>query len=301
MKIGLCLSGGLAKGAFQCGFIKALLKYVPYEDIEIVSAASIGMINAYGLCANKMDEVENLWRTIHYDNIGKLLNDCWFHGCITRYLKTVIKETDELKIPYYCSITYLPIILVGRYYLVKGKYKKKWIKFSRASMGFPVITGWPKFYKGILTIDGGVFDNIPIYPLMKKHDLDLIFCLHFDSRYILEKEWKNSKTIVVDLDASLGSGLRKLSFEFNTLILNKMVDDGYKYGIKVCEKIFESGYGNNEGIAKSANDLYQEEFVKRMESGSIDRLVTTLNSFSKLFRREKCIKNLIKNKKRQKS
>ncbi len=300
MKVGITLGGGLAKGAFQFGFLKAFLKYIPLEDIEIVSASSVGIINAYALCANKMEEVEKIWRTTNYDNIFKAVGDCWKNHRIRKVLNDLIHEGDELRIPFYATITYLPFWLVGRYYLIEGTYHKKWGKFAKASMGFPIVTGWPKFYKFLPCMDGGACDNIPIYPLVKKHNLDLILCIHFDSKYILDKAWRDMDTIIVDLDASLGNDLRKCSFNFSTLVLNKMLDSGYEYGENVCQKLFEHGYGNKEGIRKSAKELYEKEFNERMKEGTIDRLVTTLNYFAQVFRGKHSIKPLIKKKRGKK-
>lgn len=304
MNIGITLGGGLAKGAFQFGFLKAFLNHIPKEDIKIVSCSSIGLINAYGLCANKMDEVEAIWRSVDYDNIFEVIKDCWFHKFVKKTFNKLIQSRDKLDIPFYATITYtplfLPIILVGRYYLLKGSYNKRWKKFACASVSFPIISGVPRFYKGLPTIDGGSTDNIPIYPLMENHDLDLILGIHFDSKYILKKSWRNSKTIVLDLDASLGNSLRKSSFNFSTKVLNKMLDDGYEYGERICQKIFESGYGNIEGIRKSVADLYDQEFEERMKNGTIDRLITLLNGYAQIFRGKHSIKPLIKPAKKKK-
>lgn len=296
MKIGVTLSGGLAKGAFQCGFLKALLEKIPREDIKIVSASSVGILNAYGLCANKIDEIEKLWRTFHYDNVFAAIKDSWINNSMKYKLQEIINKEDKIDIPMYATLSYFPFFIV-RYYKVFGNFNKKWIKFFRCALSFPILSGVPSFYKGLPTMDGGACDNIPIYPLAEKHkDLDLLFCIHFDSKYIVQKRIRESKTIVVDLDASLGNSLKKESFNFDNMILNRMVDSGYVYGLKVCNKVFESGYGNLEGIKKSAKELYESEFDERMKNRSIDRVITTLNTIALLFRRKGCIKPLIKEK-----
>ncbi len=297
MKIGITLSGGLAKGAFQYGFLKAFLEYIPKEDIEIVSASSIGIINAYALCANKMEEVEKIWRSVDYDGVFDVIKDCWKNHYIRKTLNELVLPEDKLDIPFYATITYCPLLLIGRYYLLEGSHYKKWKKFFRASIAFPFLTGWPKFYKFLPTMDGGACDNIPIYPLLEKHDLDLILCIHFDSKYVVKKKWKNKKTIILDLDASLGNDLRKCSFNFSNRVLSRMLDSGYEYGKKVCERIFENGYGNLEGIKESVDALYNEEFGERMRSGTIDRSVTLLNGFAQVFRGKHTIKPLVKRKK----
>ncbi|MDE7263032.1 MAG: patatin-like phospholipase family protein [Anaeroplasmataceae bacterium] len=299
MKIGIALSGGLAKGAFQFGFLKAFLEYIPKEDIKIVSASSIGIVNSYGLCANKMKEVEKIWRTANFKNVFDVIKTCWGKHYIRKTLNELVLQEDRLEIPMYATITYLPFWLVGRYYYIDGEYNQKWKKFFRAAIAFPFLTGFPKFYKGLPTMDGGACDNIPIYPLVVEEEkLDLILCIHFDSKFILKQAWKKKDTIVLDLDASLGNDLRKNSFNFSTEILNKMLDGGYEYGHKICEKIFEYGYGNLEGIQKSVNDLYEEEFQLRMSDGTIDRLVTILNGFAQIFRGKHTIKPLVRRKKK---
>lgn len=300
MKIEIALGGGLAKGAFQFGFLKAFLEYIPKEDIKVVSSSSIGIINAYALCADKMEEVEKIWRTTNFESVFEVVKTCWSKHFIRRTLNELVLPEDEICIPMYATITYLPFWLVGRYYLLEGEYSKKWKKFFRAAIAFPFLTGFPKFYKCLPTMDGGACDNIPIYPLMMQEEkLDLILGIHFDSKYILKDAWKKNETIVLDLDASLGNNLRKNSFNFNKEILNKMVDGGYEYGKTICEKIFEHGYGNIEGIRQSVNDLYEEEFQLRMSNGTIDRLVTVLNGFAQLFRGKHTIKPLIRKKRKK--
>ena len=50
MKIGLVLAGGIAKGAYQAGFIKALKEELgDSNEIVAISCASIGFFGAYAL------------------------------------------------------------------------------------------------------------------------------------------------------------------------------------------------------------------------------------------------------------
>lgn len=297
MKVGIALSGGLSKGAYQYGFIEALLKYIPYEDIKCVSSSSIGLINAYGLCANKMDKVKDIWENVDFESIWQLISSCWNKHYIRRVLTDLVSPEDNINIPFYTTMTYVPFM--GRYYYIDKNYQKKLIKFFRAAIGFPVVTGWPKFYKGWLTMDGGAFDNIPIYPLIEKEDLDLIICIHFDSHYRQKKKWQEKNTIIIDLDASLGNNLRSQSFNFSHDVLKRMLEAGYEYGVKFCEKLFKNGYDNFEGVKEMAKEIHEEEFEERMKAGTIDRLVTTLNGVSQVFRKPRCIKKLVKDKKKK--
>jgi predicted acylesterase/phospholipase RssA len=56
MKLGLCLTGGGAKGAFQGGVIKGL-----YENNilpEILTGTSIGAVNSYFMIKGCFEELE---------------------------------------------------------------------------------------------------------------------------------------------------------------------------------------------------------------------------------------------------
>ena len=45
MNIGLVLSGGMAKGAYQVGALKAINELFPKGSIKYISASSIGVLN----------------------------------------------------------------------------------------------------------------------------------------------------------------------------------------------------------------------------------------------------------------
>ena len=67
VKYGLVLSGGGTKGSYEVGVLKALKKLK--IDIDIVSGASIGTINAIFLVQNEVNKLENLYKTININNI----------------------------------------------------------------------------------------------------------------------------------------------------------------------------------------------------------------------------------------
>lgn len=67
-KIGLVLAGGMAKGAFQIGLLKALNEYFTPEDFQIISCSSIGVLNGYAFATNQIDEGIEMWKNIIPDN-----------------------------------------------------------------------------------------------------------------------------------------------------------------------------------------------------------------------------------------
>lgn len=67
MKYSLVLEGGGAKGAYQIGVVKALLK--AGFEFDVITGTSIGAINAAYLAQGKFDEVYKLWKTLSFSEI----------------------------------------------------------------------------------------------------------------------------------------------------------------------------------------------------------------------------------------
>lgn len=67
MKLGLCLAGGGAKGAFQAGVIYGL--YEKGLDFDIISGTSIGAINGYYIYTENVNKLKKMW--INIQTIGE--------------------------------------------------------------------------------------------------------------------------------------------------------------------------------------------------------------------------------------
>lgn len=72
MRLGICLPGGGAKGAFQGGVIK----YLRENNIksEVLTGTSIGAINSYFMMKNGYDELEKFWTNMNVENYRSILN-----------------------------------------------------------------------------------------------------------------------------------------------------------------------------------------------------------------------------------
>ena len=66
MKLGLCISGGGAKGSYESGVIKAL--YDRGIKFNTISGTSIGSVNGYFIFTNNVEKLEEMWTDID-DNI----------------------------------------------------------------------------------------------------------------------------------------------------------------------------------------------------------------------------------------
>lgn len=62
MKLGICLTGGGAKGAFQAGILKRMFE----EEVtpRILTGTSIGAVNAYFVMRGRMEELFYLWNNV---------------------------------------------------------------------------------------------------------------------------------------------------------------------------------------------------------------------------------------------
>lgn len=68
--IALVLSGGGAKGAYQVGVWKAIVESGLYENIDTISATSIGAINAVLFSSYQLEESLGFWREINRSKIS---------------------------------------------------------------------------------------------------------------------------------------------------------------------------------------------------------------------------------------
>lgn len=76
MRIGLCLSGGGAKGSYQAGVIKALYDR-GIKDFASISGTSIGAINGYFVFTENVEKLEDMWINIkeNSENNVKIANN----------------------------------------------------------------------------------------------------------------------------------------------------------------------------------------------------------------------------------
>ena len=69
MNVGLVLSGGIAKGAYQVGMLKAFRECLPANFFSCISTSSIGAINGYAYLTDQLDRAEEKWRSVNSDGI----------------------------------------------------------------------------------------------------------------------------------------------------------------------------------------------------------------------------------------
>ena len=69
MKIGLVLSGGGAKGAYEAGVIRALHELDAYDKVKVVSGTSVGALNTAVFAMGDPSLAEKLWSDIGFSDV----------------------------------------------------------------------------------------------------------------------------------------------------------------------------------------------------------------------------------------
>jgi NTE family protein len=198
-KLGLCLSGGGVRGAYQAGAIKAFDEADMLDQIAVYSGTSIGAANASVLVSTSAKTLEKVWFTIperplqyqkHLltriveDKLNIFERGIYSMDTFTAILMRHIDETNLKKRKVFVTVSDGGEASEGFFSLLKASYDHYVRKDSRviyvpldeltsqaalqavvASCSIPVMfpavkQGERKFY------DGGVFDNIPIKPLI---------------------------------------------------------------------------------------------------------------------------------------
>lgn len=284
-KFGVVFSGGLAKGAYQFGFLDAMSKHINKSEISAFSASSIGVYNAYAFLADKMDLGRDFWLNFDCINQYELFNKVVLDSFLKKLTREMISTKDHFSIPLYISSTSIFPFLRHRYYKIYGNHYKYWNSLILTSVGFPIITGLPKMWRGKFHIDGGVIDNIPVLPLLVE-DCDVIFVIHFDSKYKLEKRWESFGKIIFEIDLSVSNRFYKQSFNFSKEALTTMYNSGKEYGEAFFERIFLKGKEDLSYIDETFKSIMYEEHVERKKYITWDRLVSLLNRRFKRIRKK---------------
>ena len=273
LKIGIVFSGALSKGAFHLGFIEAFNENLNGHKLKAVSGTSSGAVIAYALATNQIELTENLWLEVNGKHALSLWYKVVFRRLIKKNSKRLIKENDNVKLPLYITSFKVFPKFKFRYIKFEGKYTTSWNKIIEGSIGFPVVTGMPVFYKKGLYVDGGVVDNIPLNPLLKEN-LDVIFVLHFDNKFNIRVE-EEDEVIVINLVLSTYADFKLKSFNYSTDYVLKMRAEGYRYSNEILKRLLR--HNNIDDIRKEAVIIVKEENRVRKKKKSLDSIPTISN------------------------
>ncbi|MBU1144266.1 MAG: patatin-like phospholipase family protein [Firmicutes bacterium] len=218
-KIGLCLTGGGSRGAYQVGAAKALEELGILSKVSVFSGTSIGAVNCSLLSTKTPSEVKNLWLSVSPDQLKSTQN--LFKRLVKERLEFAakgayeIKPLEELlkqnldlkklkKQSVFVTLSEGGQVNEGIFGLLKSSYshyikkdthviysplheqsEKNIIKQILASCSIPII--FPPLKVGEKQyFDGGLYDNVPVRPLIDS-DCDTVIIIHLNRIYFLDK------------------------------------------------------------------------------------------------------------------
>lgn len=283
MNIGLVLSGGLTKGAYQVGALRALTEYLSPEDFSCYSCASVGALNGYSFVTHQLDRLEEMWYEI-CENKEKIL--------ITRLLKsqTLLADIEEvyqnappLTVPFYCSLLNLSKLNIVYQNLLNAQSPHHIPLFLKAGVSIP-------FYNRAVPVgeesylDGGAVDNIPVHPLLN-HELDYIVCFYYDDVcYRFENDAFDKKIIKIAFPVE---GSLKQSLVLKRSEVKQMIESGYNCTKKVLSQAFKNGVHHLETIYNYIENANRQGNGDEHLRITGDVLITNINKITKKITKRK--------------
>lgn len=265
-KIGICLSGGGARGAYQIGALVALQELGILEKVAAFSGASIGAVNAIFVSTGAIDAAKDLWfhipenplgdhpsviRTIRDEKLkiidsglfsikklNQLLNDnIDFELLKNKEVFIAISDTggsdkglvDLLKSTF---AHYIQKDSQVQYIPLKEINKEMQIDTVVASCSIPIVFP-PIVTNNRKYRDGGYFDNTPIKPLID-FGCDEIICITISmisSLYSIRQKYKDVKIHEIKATKRLGKVL-----DFSSEHSKRIYDYGYNDAMEYFSK-----------------------------------------------------------------
>ncbi len=277
LKIAIVLSGGAGKGAYQFGFVQALKEVIPKQNIAMVYASSIGIVNGYAYVADKMEKGCDFWNNLNcrgFLGIRKNVRNNLFLNDMSNNLVT---EDDTLWTKFYVTECALANFSVYYWPINDMPYLDK-LKLMQLGLSFPFMFKFGKF-KNKYYSDGGIIDNIPIYPLrynLAEYDVALV--LHCDPKFKPNYELFDKVKLIMDFVVNINSPRKRESFDFSNKVVRQNIENGYNYGIKILNQLFADNVKSIEEMREVFQKIYFDEIPKRQVKRAAGTLVTMLNN-----------------------
>ncbi len=270
MNIGLVLSGGMVKGAYQIGALKAIQEYIPHQDIKYISCASVGTLNSYAYVTDNLETGQKLWEDLCPGDTSLFLRRVLKGPAIPHIIDTLYGKSDKVPSNFY--VTLLNLATKNVEYTDLSKVDPTMIpQYLNASVAFPVL-GSPAKIDDISYLDGGTVDNIPVHPLLQ-HDPDYVICVYFDdSSYKFENTEFDKKVIKI---VFMNEGFIRESFFFSRKGIDAMIAEGYRKTHEILEKVFAHGHADLPYIYNAIEEMDRGKLAKLRVTADV--LITNLN------------------------
>jgi len=274
LNIGLVLSGGMAKGAYQIGALKAINEVFKPSDISYISSASVGALNTYIYLTNALEKGAEMWSGIESGNSRTWITAMLRSSFLQNSIKTLISDVEIN------NVFYIPLLNLRKRklsYVNVGDIPQDEIEqYLRASVAMPIYNT-AVHINGEHYYDGAIIDNIPIRPILK-HSIDYIICIYFDEfNYTFESHYLDNKIIKINfVDNKFVSN----SISFRKDSINYMLDEGYAMTKRILDYIFIGGKDDIESIYSQISAVNAMNTSKSIRISG-DVIVNNMNKLTK--------------------
>ncbi len=282
MNIGIVLAGGMSKGAYEIGCLKAISERFSADNIKFISASSIGALSAYAFSTQKLDALTAEWKKLKTEETGSFFPSFSGNSKLMGKLCDLVCDDDSFMGNVYATVWNYSE-KKAEYILFNQLSAKERQDYLCAAVAIPIF-GKGVRINGCTYFDGAFIDNIPVYPLLDA-ELDCIFCIYFDGcDYFFENEDFNNKIIKLYRFPSKG---RFENFVFDPNKIDNMIEFGYKYTSEVIEKIFSSD--DAEAIRGAIKEFSAESKSQSKKRLTGDVLLRSINKMTQHFAKRKKI------------
>ena len=212
-RLGLCLSGGAARGFAHVGVLRAFDE--ASIEVDCLSGSSMGaliaLLHATGKTPDEIMEMAQTIKTKKLKAIGSFHFGKAGLDYVEQLLNEIVEETtfEQLNIPLYICATNFQ---TGKYEIIDTGDIMPAI---RASVAVPIKYGY-QFINGVPYVDGGVVNNLPVEPLRERSQIVIGVSVN---------------PIVIGYDTNLRSSIQRLT--------ELMVNENEKFRIAMCDYHFE--------------------------------------------------------------
>ncbi len=246
--IGLVLSGGGARGAYQMGVWQAMRELDLERQIRVVTGASIGAINGAFVAQQNWEEAWDLWQQVHpsqiFDkdfNYKALMYDWMTQGGIqVEGLKKMIREhLDEQSIREspinFGLVVYNKTRSKGQSLFVEEIPEGLLAEYVIASATFPVFQPHP--IGDDLYLDGGLHSILPIEMAVEKQPLDALIAVDVaEASRFSPQQWRWHRQYKDRLIYIRPSKLLPSPMNFSDKARQFQLELGYRDAMKILDQ-----------------------------------------------------------------
>lgn len=273
MNIGLVLSGGMAKGAYQIGALQALNEFIPQGAVQYMSCASIGVLNGYAYATQNLKRAEQMWAEVCADNARLLISQILRSSMLQHNIADIYDPGKRLSATFYASLLDISHRSLT-YKDLSAVEPETVLPYLKASVAMPIYNRAVRI-ANVSYFDGAMVDNIPVYPLLQ-HQLDYLICIYFDDTcYKFESTCFDNKIIKITFPCE--SMLRQ-SLVFKQTGIQQMLQTGYDKTASLLSCVFSKGYDNLEHIYSTIALLNQNKTGSLRITGDV--ITTNFNKIT---------------------